>query len=181
MNNTQISMDPTNVSTAATALVDHLSDSAASTVSTTANVVATSTDEILKTYLIKALDNTGNLIDKSVDMVMEQAPILVNEVLHWYFAYNLLWFIVGLVMCSSVLAYWYHQFAWGTKQEKLNGSEQSPWFDGDAGAVRYIFNALLFIPFVIGAVNMNIEWLKIWISPRLWLIEYTTNLIKHHH
>lgn len=179
-NNTQISMDPTNVSTAANTLVDHISNTAASAVSNTANVVSASVDEILKTYLIKALDNTGNLIDKSVDLVMEQAPILVNEVLHWYFAYNLIWFIVGITMCISVLTYWYKQFVWGTNQGKLITSEQSVWFDGDEGGFRYALNAFLLIPFMVGAFQLNLQWLQIWISPRLWLIEYTANLIKHH-
>jgi hypothetical protein len=56
-----------------------------------------SAGDILKTYLVKALEKTGNLIDKSVDIVMEQAPILVHEVLNWYFAYNLIWFIAGII------------------------------------------------------------------------------------
>jgi len=152
---------------------------AASSVASTVNKVSATYGHILQGYLIKALEKTGNVIDKSVDMVMEQAPLLVQEVLHWYFAYNLIQFIVGLVIVIIVVVFWYKQFAWGVTQSKLERKLQSDYYtDADGQVVRYILNAIMFIPLIIGFVMMNLEWLKIYIAPRLWLIEYTANLVK---
>jgi len=152
--------------------------------STAASAVAAtktlgSYDEILKGYLVKALEQTGNLIDKSVDIVMQQAPILVQEMLHWYFAYDLIKMIIGMFLFFGVIGMWYYQFSWGVKQSKMHYEERSKWYeDSDYGFGRIIFMVMLLIPFVVGFCLMNLDWLKIYIAPRLWLIEYTANLVK---
>lgn len=139
-----------------------------SAASSVANVVHASTDEILKTYLVKALEKTGNLVDKSVDIVMEQAPILVQEVLHWNFAYNLILFVFAIISFIILIVI-------------------------DRKAYNYVKNIDdIWLLFPVGVINvfwvmitsitlMNVQWLKIAIAPRLWLIEYTAQLIKVAH
>jgi hypothetical protein len=141
--------------------------------------VTASYGDVLQGYLIKALEKTGNVIDKSVDMVMEQAPILVKEVLQWYFAYNLIQLIMGLVIMLSVFGYWYSQIKLGVAQSKLQHKDRSIYFTSEGHELgRYALNVFMIIPFFVSMFMINLEWLKIWIAPRLWLIEYTSQLIK---
>ncbi len=136
---------------------------AASEVVETATKVTTSSSEILQGYLIKALDKTGNLVDKAVDMVTEQAPLLIQEVLKWYFAYNLILFILGIVVIIGTI--------YGVR--KL-----VKYVDADGAEYLLVAGILAFVG-TISSSLINLQWLKIWIAPRLWLIEYTTNLVKN--
>lgn len=148
---------------------------AASTVkasSTLVDTVEKGYDGILKQYLIKALESTGNLIDKSVDMVMQQAPILVQEVLHWYFAYNLILFILGLIMLG-VLAFLNFKFYKMELRFMKSGHD-----DGFLWLPVFVVDVAAFLTIVFNCINLT--WLKILIAPRLWLIEYATQLVKAH-
>lgn len=125
-------------------------------------------EDILKTYLITALEKTGNLVDKSVDMVMEQAPILMQEVLHWYFAYNLILFILGLIVLIAIAVIDYKLIKW----EQSDRSDK----DGFGYFVSFMFSVIT-IPLTF-LILINLTWLKIYIAPRLWLIEYAASLVK---
>lgn len=136
---------------------------AASAVVATATKAATSSTEILQVYLIRALDKTSNMVDKAVDMVTEQSPILIQEVLKWYFAYNLILFVCGLAVLGL-------GFYLTNRVRK--------WIDSHDG-FDYMIAAVAFsISCMVASSLINLQWLKIWIAPRLWLIEYTADLVK---
>lgn len=127
---------------------------------------AKDSNEILKGYLIKALEATGNVVDKAVDMVQTQAPILVQEVLHWYFAYYLIMFILAIVGLIAMIVI----------DKKIY-----KWAQGDID--RIFFSCMLggivnLVAFAFLIHNLNLQWLKIYIAPRLWLIEYAASLVK---
>lgn len=145
--------------------VEHALVTAASGVESTVSKVAATSGDILTGYLIKALEKTGNLVDKSVDMVMEQAPLLVQEMLRWYFAYNLILFISAIVL--GIVLYT------GAYKLAKHFWKESDGISGFTAAVVCAFGTLPLI------AMFNLEWLKIYIAPRLWLIEYTANLLKH--
>lgn len=41
-----------------------------------------------------------------------------------------------------------------------------------------LFIVLMAIPTLVGAALFNLTWLKIWIAPKIFLIEYAANLAK---
>jgi hypothetical protein len=41
-----------------------------------------------------------------------------------------------------------------------------------------IYIVLVIITIKIACVNFNLTWLKIWIAPKVWLIDYATGLLK---
>ena len=138
--------------------------------------VAQTTDDMLKGYLLTALQKTGNVMDKAVDMVIEQTPILVQEILHWYFAYNLIICITSILGIGLIIWLNVKQYNWVKKQSELPSKQQSEvyncWTDG-----VFISNIFQIIPIGFMASMINLTWLKIIIAPRLWLIEYAANLI----
>lgn len=137
---------------------------AASGVAATAGKVTEKAGDILATYLIKALDKTGNAVEKSVDMVMEQAPLLVHEMLNWYFTYNLIQFVAGIVLFGLTIYV-------APKITKRH------WKTSEGFIIVPVACASI-IAFVMCSALVNLQWLKIWIAPRLWMIEYTAELIK---
>lgn len=125
--------------------------------------------DVLADKLLKAMDATGNAVDKAVDFVMEQTPLLVQEVLHWYFAYYLIMFILGFVVVGALAYLTYRTNKW-IKSKK----------DDDYMVAWLPIGVINLIGIVVACDSLfNLTWLKIYIAPRLWLIEYTTQLVKH--
>lgn len=142
---------------------------AASAVQATETIGSTY-DGILKGYLIRALEASNNVVDKAVDTVMEQTPLLVDEVLRWYFTYNLITFLFAIVLLplAFVVTGKILESEWWKKSDTFYG-DPTPMF------TVIVMNLLVFVIFL---TQFNLQWLKIWVAPRLWLIEYTATLVK---
>jgi len=137
---------------------------ATSGVAATVNNVAMSSSDLLTVYLGKALEKTGNVIDKAVDMVQEQAPLLVHEVLVWYGTLGLIKFITAVLLMTvgNYVIYRLVKKLWAAV--------------GEPTIILAIASEI-----VLSAASIhlfNLDWLKIWLAPRLWLIEYATNMMK---
>jgi hypothetical protein len=112
------------------------------------------------------------------DFVQTEAPELVREILRWVGCLSFAGFIccvVGIVICL-VLAkrLWIASVA----LENKTNSEAS---DGDGRWVGLRFCNLLFIvPVTVLFMRVwcQLDWLKILIAPRVFLLEYISNLIK---
>ena len=136
------------------------------------STITTSSDEILKQYLIKALDKTGNMVDSAIDIVQQQVPLLINEVLHWYLTYDLIKFICGIIIIIFVIFL-------NIKVWELDSEE---FVDGGLPVMTICIATISIISLLFTFDTLiNLEWLKIWIAPRLWLIEYTSHLVKGVH
>lgn len=119
----------------------------------------------IEPLLIKALEATGNAVDKAVDVVQEQAPILVHEMMTWYFVYNLIQAIASVVVAFVV---------YKIVMRVYRNVQEKKWDD-----FAYFPTAILIgITLFLCGIMFNLQWLKIWIAPRLWLIEYTASLVK---
>ena len=94
---------------------------------------------------------------------MTQAPILVHEILSWYFTYNLILFIFSIVLLTVGNYTWYRLGKWILIKD-------------------HDYIPVVLVPITVGNLAaltlFNLDWLKIWLAPRLWLIEYTANLVK---
>lgn len=124
-------------------------------------------EELLK-QLVPIMEITKNGVIKAVDIIQEQAPILVKEILAWEFASSLITFLIGVILCLSFIPM---------------VKNTSKWFREDDGDptprcvlsfIYWIIAPLIGIPCILFAW----DWLKILIAPRLFLIEYVANLIK---
>ena len=129
-------------------------------------------EELLK-QLKEAVDITKQGILKGVEVLQEQCPLLVKEILRWEFAVSLLWCMVGVIFfiittCFTIMLW-----------KKWMGSDDWKKDCPDDGLRQMIgfVNLLFFVPWVC-VICHNIEWLKIIIAPRLFLVEYVTQLIK---
>jgi hypothetical protein len=122
-------------------------------------------NEIFKGMIVKAMEASGSAIEQAVDVVQTQAPILVGEMLTWYFIYNLLLALLGLLL---LFAAW-KQLAWVHKKVAVDEWDVFAYFPSSI-----VFGVLV----LIGSILFNVQWLKIWVAPRLWMIEYAASLVK---
>ena len=122
-------------------------------------------DSLLTQTLQKFLDG----IDATTAFAQQQLPDVIQQILHWYFIYYSLTTLFA-ILAFSLQAY--ISYYWITKVE--------PKLDCTTQWIGSIFGLGLggIIPLFIEIHFLNLQWLKIWIAPKLWLIEYTAHLTK---
>lgn len=114
-----------------------------------------------------------NAAGQVADYAVQEIPIIVQEYMRWYFWKSIILCLVGLgfLSISALLL----RFVW-----KLLNSDR-PWTqakgyykestnDGISGILSIIFGVLLIIPGIAFTVE-NLDWVKISIAPRVYLID----------
>jgi hypothetical protein len=105
----------------------------------------------------------------------EQVPLVLQQLLLWHAVQSLIYFCIGMLMtlvCGYLAVAPYLYAASGRTRHKLGR-----WWGSDAELpVSVIMVPCLAAGLVI---TMNsLAWLKIWLAPNLYLLEYAAKLIK---
>jgi Na+-transporting NADH:ubiquinone oxidoreductase subunit NqrE len=114
----------------------------------------------LESVLVDAIQKTQAGIGEAVDFAITQAPDVIQQLLLWKTIQSLAIFI-PLVLIALAFLGW---IVWAVKKEK----------DYSEG---YAFLTMGFFVFSALACN-QLTWLKIWIAPKLYLVEYAASLVK---
>lgn len=132
------------------------------------------TTDTYEEALARFINGTLDAADKVGQFAMAELPQFITEALDWYFAYNLILFVAGVVLAIILVIVDYRLFLYARAVDKREGDATAivlGW--GIAGSV------IRFIAWGGGvAALFNLQWLKIWIAPKLWLIEYAARLMK---
>ena len=128
----------------------------------------------LEGELIGILREVTNTAADAKEFVLSELPDVVSQVIMWYGVYNFIEFLLGLSLLLIVF--------FTNKKVYYNKTDDETWFQSLNPDEQFV--ALLPGPFAstimagIGILYINLQWLKIWIAPKLWLIEYTASLVK---
>lgn len=99
------------------------------------------------------------------DFIIGQIPEVIQQLLMWYGVKSFLFFLCGILLALIIVYLNYRQVVF-VKEREL--------WDEPALVLNLLQLFWLFpISFLI-----NIQWLQIWIAPKVWLIEYASKLIK---
>ena len=123
-------------------------------------------EELLK-QLIPIAEVTKEGILKGVEIAQQQVPELINQILVWCFIKSLFSFIIGV--CCLVSLIWLFRLAPKWWKE----ANYNPTF-------KTIFSIMWGIIGTIGGIIGITDWIwiKILVAPKLFLVDYLTNLIK---
>lgn len=127
-------------------------------------------DEVLQTALAGLINKVTQGAEVAGEFLVEETPEVLEQLLMWYGAYNFIYFLLGIVGIVLVPYLSINGMRKGTKLDKEDKSSPVGGF--------------IFIGSVIGGVLgiaqtlslLNLTWLKIWIAPKIWLIEYAATL-----
>jgi Flp pilus assembly protein TadB len=151
----------------------------------------------LEKALAELITKAKDSIDASTGFMSAELPVVIEQALVWHFVYSLILFGVGICLMSLSVKLARQAKAVGeqnrarAKQEYEAGeawtryrpgstmtSARYDWVTetGDyASVARWILSPICFI---VSLTLLNLQWLKIWIAPKLWLIEHAAQLAK---
>ena len=127
-------------------------------------------NEQLQNALIEIIGKVNSGVDASVSFLSAEIPEVIHQLLLWYAVKSAITSIVAVGLC--VVWFLAEKFILKKLQEhKVEFFEIIVFYGVIGSLVRTI-------PLAIICVMVNLDWMKIWIAPKIWLIEYASNLAK---
>ena len=137
-------------------------------------------NEELNKMLLSFLQSTKEGVGKSIDFAQEQIPDVIHQLLLYNLIINLLFFSVGVI----VLIYCY--FIIQSAKVKPQNEEENFYWDWSqlSYSKRHTIGCGWFFPFFLAIVGVGlllsgISWIEIVVAPKVYLLEYAAQLIKH--
>lgn len=128
----------------------------------------------LEQALIKSIDGIQKTGTELVEALYQQAPEVVEQLLIWHGIESLIQSIIGILCLSLIFIY----YKIACKVYEKNGV--SEWDDSFyywlVTVVSGIFVSVLSFGTMVNLVNL--KWLKIWLAPKVYLLEYLADLVK---
>jgi hypothetical protein len=131
----------------------------------------------LNTRLLEYLPDPNTVkggIGSIVETLQTEAPLLVGEVMKWHFTISVIVSLVGILLIISGIALMLTTFKVATARMK-DLIERNQYYEA---GIRW-FTLLFLVVSGIGVLIMSLHltWLQILIAPRLFLLEYISNLL----
>lgn len=149
-------------------------------------------NEQLQNALIDIIGKVNSGIDASVSFLSAEIPDVLHQLLMWYAVKSAIECIVGLVIIA--VGFKIFRIKFGKSKESARDDYESgkKWtrYCGLDRVTSTEYDMIMMMPdywkakaagvavFMIGLLWINIDWLKIWIAPKIWLIEYASHLTK---
>lgn len=128
----------------------------------------------LEQALIKSIDGIQKTGTELVEALYQQAPEVVEQLLMWHGIESLIQCVVGILCLSFIFVH----YKIARKVYEKNGV--SEWDDSFyywlVTVVSGIFVSVLSFGTMVNLVNL--KWLKIWLAPKVYLLEYLADLVK---
>lgn len=140
-------------------------------------------NEQMQSALVEIIQKASSGIDASVSFLSSEIPDVISQLLLW----NITASSVGMVLSAIFIAMSVSMVIWmmklygrGRDTGKPNwvhdGEKYSPLRERVIPVSIVLFISLLVSPVVFVANLMEV--LKIWLAPKIWLIEYAASLAK---
>ncbi|EEW3262244.1 hypothetical protein [Escherichia coli] len=126
-------------------------------------------NEQAQKILTDLLQRAANGVDAAVSFSQSQIPDVVRQLLIWNFAASVIFSILGVLLFAGA------QFgAW-----KVFKHLRKRWRDDELWEhPEIIIIAVVYIVTFAPLGWLSLDWLKIWLAPKLYLIEYAASLMK---
>ncbi|EHK6581979.1 hypothetical protein OM190_21245 [Escherichia albertii] len=148
-------------------------------------------EEQANKILIELLQKASNGIDAAVSFSQAQIPDVVHQLLLWNMVDSLIKTLIAILTIPLVFWFMKKQYqkveigkfddeGWAWEKGKPKYKPTMIWESN--GEISFLILPLaavfvLWVSFIIAVVT-NMTWLKIWLAPKLYLIEYAASLVK---
>ena len=129
-------------------------------------------NEQLQKVLADIITRVTSGADAAIQFGKEQIPEILKQLLIWNFTFSfLIWFSATAIIVGYII-WMLTKFKWWFKNQRTTTTEQ----DAAVTVLTVIWGFISFI--MIFVFWCNLDWLKIWVAPKLYLLEYAASLIK---
>jgi len=129
-------------------------------------------NEELQQKLLEALTSTMEAAGDVKDFTLAQVPEILQQALMWYGVYYFTLFAFGVLILFGVYKHLKYQFWTSRNAEKPN----IYWdYYGDPKEM-HVVSLLHILTILASGALINLQWLQIWIMPKLWLLEWAKEL-----
>lgn len=140
-------------------------------------------NEQLESAVVKILERAISGIDSGVEFMQSELPDVIDQLLTWYLAKGVITAIIGLLFIIQlvILVKIY------LKKDIKGAKSDSFWVDhydhidnsmGMGAFLAFVFSGMLSIIGLIMFFSSIFEVVKIWVAPKIWLMEYAALLVK---
>ncbi|WP_455852708.1 hypothetical protein [Pantoea endophytica] len=119
--------------------------------------------------LADLLQKASNGIDAAVSFSQAQIPDVVHQLLVWNFATSIIFSLLGLALFVLI-----QYFVWRGIQCLRKQWEGDDFIEHPEIIFLFGLWLITFCPLAW----VDLAWLKIWLAPKLYLIEYASHLLK---
>lgn len=132
--------------------------------------------------LVDLLQKASNGIDAAVSFSQAQVPDVIHQLLVWSSVQSAIFQVFGLLFLIGALklpGFASRARKNGEKWTAYDGRPNDKWFISSLP-----YDACTIVSPIAGTmlgilmITFNFDWLKIWLAPKLYLIEYAASLVK---
>ena len=110
--------------------------------------------------------------DAAIQFGKEQIPEVLKQLLIWNFTFSfLIWFSATAIIVGYII-WMLTKFRWW----QANISKTTAGQDNTYACITSVWGVFSFC--MLFVFWSNLDWLKIWVAPKLYLLEYAASLIK---
>ena len=126
-------------------------------------------NETLQKALTELVEKSMEGMNSTVNFLQAEIPEVLKQLLMWHGVSNFIYFILGIFMAICLIILDVIIIRKGIKDR----------WDDELWMIATIGGAILNVIIIsISSILINMQWLQIWIAPKVWLIEYASKLIK---
>lgn len=128
-------------------------------------------NKALEIALVDVITKATTGVEKSHIFYVAEAPEVVQQLLLWAFVHHGVWLVAG-VFCLGVCGFCCRFcLRWVIASNKGDNSNREKFC---------LYGILGFLCFSVAPplIVSNMIWFKIWLAPKIYLIEYAADLIK---
>ena len=129
-------------------------------------------NEELKQRLIKYLDGMEGAIDKAADFTVEQAPLVIQDILNWAIARSLIsssFMIITMIVIMYIL---YRLTKYISASNDISNSDR-----GFFKTMIYSISAIPLILLSVGLWESSQDGIKALVAPRLYILEQIKDFV----
>ena len=132
-------------------------------------------EEKLQLAISDLLEKSIRAMEAGGEFLGEQIPDAVYQLLLWHGVKSGIYCVIGILLV--VITVWINkkQFMFIKEKKEQDYQNWCEYLNNSPALMLNLFQLFLLIPIIC---FLNIEWLQIWLAPKVWLIEYGAKLIK---
>lgn len=134
-------------------------------------------NELLSKVLAENIQKASDGVGSAIDFTMDQAPEVIQQAIMWQITKSVTAFIISI--SALLFGVYLLQIARGiqrkNKERKLTRYHSDEFEDADG---YFIISACIIFFAAPFALMSCMSALKVWVAPKVWLIEYAASLIK---